>query len=142
LDWNDVMGVTLKIVQVSIRCKNLEKSLNFYKELLGLEEVTRVDYRSMRIVTLKAGSVELELIQGKPTDEPLQLAGRSGLNHFALYVDDVDEMVKKLKEKGVMFIVEPKQITKDIRVAFFEGPDLERVELVAFGPGYPGLQQS
>lgn len=139
---SDTREITmLEVGQVSIRCRDLEKSLKFYRGILGLKEVNRVEYRGIRIVALKAGSVEVELTQGKSADEPAQLAGRSGLNHFAFYVENVDEMVKQLKQRGVKFTVEPKQITEDIRAAFFEGPDGERLELCALGPGYPGLRK-
>ncbi|MBM2824878.1 MAG: glyoxalase/bleomycin resistance protein/dioxygenase [Dehalococcoidales bacterium] len=122
-----------RIGQIGIRCRDLEKSVRFYRDILGLEEYARLESADHhRIVALRGGPVELELIATDPKEKPLEVEGRAGLNHFAFYVRNLDEMLNELRKKGVKILGEPRDFSKDIRTAFFEDPDGVRVELVQF----------
>lgn len=122
----------LRIGQIGIRCRDLQRSLSFYRDILGLEEFMRLEIDGAQVIILRAGSVDVELIQASPTEEPLQAEGHCGLNHFALFVRNIDEMVRGLKEKGVKILSEPREAPKDIWGAFVEGPDGVRIELIQF----------
>ena len=121
-----------RIGQVGIMCGDLEQSLGFYRDMLGLEEFLRLEMGGRRVIILRAGNVDLELIEAGHADKPLQVEGRSGLNHFAFFVRNLEEVVADLRKKGIKVISEPKEAPKDIWGAFVEGPDGVRVELVEF----------
>ncbi len=121
-----------RIGQIGIRCRDLEKSVRFYRDILGLEEYARLESGGTRIAALRGGPVELELIATDPKEKPLEVEGRAGLNHFAFYVRNLDQMLDDLRKKGVKIVGEPRDFSKDIRTAFFEDPDGVRVELVQF----------
>ena len=92
-------------------------------------------------MALRGGLMEIELTQGKNTDELVELAGQSGLNHF-FHINNIDKVVNLFKDKGVYLIVESKQITDDIRAVFFEESIGERAELCALSLTYPSLRKS
>ena len=119
-----------RIGQICIRCTNMEKSVNFYRDILGLEEFTQG--RPGDPTILKGGPVDLELVQARPEDKPPEVEGHAGLNHFAFFVRNMDEMVSDLKKKGVKILSEPRESFEGIRAAFFEDPDGVRVELLQF----------
>ncbi len=121
-----------RIGQICVRCRNLEKSVGFYKDVLGLEEFMRLGTADRPIAILKGGPVDLELVQTSPADKPLEVEGRSGFNHFAFFVRNMDEIVSDLKKKGVKFVSEPRESITNIKAAFFEDPDGVRIELLQF----------
>ncbi len=63
-------------------------------------------------------------IQASPTDPHL------GLDHFGFRVDNVDETVAELKNRGADIAVEPRTIRPGVRIAFVRAPDDVRIELL------------
>lgn len=118
--------------QIGIRCTDLQESLRFYRDVLGLQEFTRLQIDGGQVIILRAGPVDVELIEASPTEEPLQVEGHCGLHHFAFFVRNINDMVMNLKEKGVKILSEPREAPKDIWGAFVEGPDGARIELIQF----------
>ena len=53
-----------------------------------------------------------------------------GLDHFGFRVDNLDEAVKELKERGAEFAVEPYQLRPDLKIAFVRAPGDVRIELL------------
>jgi catechol 2,3-dioxygenase-like lactoylglutathione lyase family enzyme len=53
-----------------------------------------------------------------------------GLDHLGLRVDDVDAATAELKRRGAKVLVEPKTIRPGVRIAFIQGPDDVRIELL------------
>jgi lactoylglutathione lyase len=91
---------------VGIRVTNLERSLKFYTELLGLKEVGKGDFTKyeagiwVKLKDEKSGQ-HLELNwypKGSHFDVP-HVAGK-GLDHIRFAVDNIEETYKKLLEKG------------------------------------------
>jgi catechol 2,3-dioxygenase-like lactoylglutathione lyase family enzyme len=120
--------VVKKMYHTSFTVGNLERSLTFYRNLLGLEVVTQQEgtapYLStmtgfpachLKVAFLRApGSDHLfELIeyvnpQGTPAVTPTCNPGSA---HIAFLVDDLQACYKRLKEQGVRFRSEPVSIT-------------------------------
>ncbi|MBM3225982.1 MAG: VOC family protein [Candidatus Tectomicrobia bacterium] len=53
-----------------------------------------------------------------------------GLDHFGLRVDNMNEAYVELKHRGAVFTVEPRTIRPGVRIAFVQGPDNVRIELL------------
>jgi methylmalonyl-CoA/ethylmalonyl-CoA epimerase len=100
-----------KINHIAIIVPDLDASLAFWRDTLGLTltHVEDVQSQEARVAFMPAGDSEVELV--KPTTETSGaakfLARRGpGLHHVALEVDDLDAMLARLKEKGVRLINE------------------------------------
>ena len=73
-------------------------------------------------------------IAAVPADASLPTAPAEpyiGLDHLGLRVDDVDAATAELKRRGAQVLVEPKTIRPGVRIAFIQGPDNVRIELLA-----------
>ncbi len=100
-----------KINHVAIIVPDLDSSLTFWRDALGLkvEHVEEVKSQESIVAFLPMGESEIELV--KPTTETSGaakfLAKRgAGMHHIALEVDNLDEMLVDLKAKGIRLINE------------------------------------
>lgn len=68
-----------------------------------------------------------------PADANMPVSPRDphlGLDHFGFRVDNVDEAVADLKQRGADIAVEPRTIRPGVRIAFVRAPDDVRIELL------------
>jgi len=107
---------------VGIYVEDLERSLNFYSELFGFPEHSKVDLGTTKIAFLDMGGSLLEIIQRA---EPLE-APSGSWSHVAYTTDDFG-MVGRLRAKGL----ELREMTLDegSRIVFFKDPDGHDVEI-------------
>lgn len=132
-----------KINHIAIIVPDLEASLAFWRDTLGLRlaQVEEVESQQAVVAFMPAGDSEVELV--RPTTETSGaarfLARRGpGLHHVALEVDDLDAMLVRLKEKGVRLINEsPITAAGGNRAAFIhpESASGVLVELYETKPG-------
>lgn len=97
------------IGHVGIVVKNLEEAVNLYCRLLCLDapvEVKEWPNEGMKHVMLKIGNQTLELMEPYPETALAKFIEKhgEGLHHINLIVDDMDFMVRSLKEMGVTLI--------------------------------------
>jgi catechol 2,3-dioxygenase-like lactoylglutathione lyase family enzyme len=134
---------------IGIVVRDAERSLSFYRDLLGLqveadqsehgdfiETILAVPGVRVRTVKLSAreGPTLLELLEFEdpegPDDGPPSLK-RIGPTHAALTVDDLDRLHARLTEHGVRFLSPPQRsVDGRARVAFCADPDGTLLELV------------
>jgi methylmalonyl-CoA/ethylmalonyl-CoA epimerase len=111
-------GFELSFHHIAISVANLDESIAWYKEMLGFEEVTRMNQgatiKEMKIGHIRRGNCYIELFEvpgAKPLPEyrrdPNADLAVHGLKHFGLQVDSVQEALKELKAKGVEVAMEP-----------------------------------
>ncbi len=82
---------------VGIYVKDLERSLNFYSELFGFPEHSKVNLGTTKIAFLDMGGSLLEIVQrAEPPEAP-----SGSWSHLAYTTDDFDGMVSRLREKGL-----------------------------------------
>jgi len=105
------MAKVIKIDHIAVLSDDLEKSLAFWRDGLGLEmtHVEDVPAEKSMVAFIPVGASEIELV--KPTTDDSGLARYlekrgPGMHHVCLEVDDIDEMLAQLKEKGVQLINE------------------------------------
>jgi catechol 2,3-dioxygenase-like lactoylglutathione lyase family enzyme len=135
-------------LHVGISVRNLDESVKFYTEVLGMKEGIRVSHKGetiSRVVAVEDAEVDvcyvtsgihrLELIEYKNKDQAkLNTAYQSqdvpGLVHIAFIVDDVDETYRQIKDLGYEFN-SPPMVTRENgpKIAFFKGPDNVIIEL-------------
>lgn len=119
-----------KIEHIGIMTGEMDKSIQFYTDVLGMNLVERVNLNeSLELAFLSFPGQEdaqIELIGRDPKD----LAKEGIVNHLAFTVSDLDAVMVKLKLHGISFSEEwPKTILDGRRIAFFDGPSGEKLEL-------------
>lgn len=119
----------------SLEVSDLDTSLGFYRDLLGMREVARADRADRTIVLLDIGDgSHLELTH---LATPSRHKAEAPWRHLALGVDDARGAVEILRASGASVTVEPRDIELGglaATIAFFEGPDGESVELFQVHP--------
>jgi lactoylglutathione lyase len=127
-------GAVVGLAHVGIIVGDMERSLEFYTDTLGFEcyhkaEIGGAD-GATKLSFLRCGTCEIELVM-----PPRSGARKDGtVDHIALRVNDIDEMMRNLLERGVKFETEkpadlPMLFDNGVKCAFFRGPDGERIEL-------------
>ncbi|MEW9669649.1 methylmalonyl-CoA epimerase [Ammoniphilus sp. 3BR4] len=113
-----------QIEHIGIAVRNLEESVKFYTELLGLKLLgyETVESEMVRVAFLEIGETHLELLEATSPESPIaQFIEKKGegIHHIALQVDDSVDRLGYLKEKGIKLIHEvPKQGAHGNLVAF------------------------
>ena len=98
-----------KINHIAVVVDDMQKSLSFWRDALGLEmtELREAPAESARIAFLPVSGSEVELVQPTTDDSGLAkyLARKgAGMHHICLEVDDIEGMMTQLKEKGIRLI--------------------------------------
>lgn len=127
----------MKVGHIAVSTPDLKKSVEFYKLLGGepvMEDVFHIDdSRFEHIIHMKFdGETTVELIQ--PSHDDMIAYGKGIIQHLCFEVENVDETVAMLREKGVNTFEEEEPhiepIFGGIRVMFLEGPSGESIELL------------
>jgi lactoylglutathione lyase len=127
----------MRFLHSMVRVYDLDASLNFYCELLGLREVRRQDHEGGRftLVFLETGTTgdtaQIELTHN--WDEPQGYDGGRNFGHLAFAVDDIYATCERLARGGVVIARPP----RDGRMAFVRSPDGISVELLQAGSALP-----
>jgi methylmalonyl-CoA/ethylmalonyl-CoA epimerase len=105
------MPKVLRIDHVAVLVDDLEKTLSFWRDALGMElsHVEEVPAEKSVVAFLPVGSSEVELVKPTTTDSGLAryLEKRGpGMHHICLQVDDIQGMLEQLKQAGVQLINE------------------------------------
>jgi catechol 2,3-dioxygenase-like lactoylglutathione lyase family enzyme len=118
-----------RIVSVMLGVRDLEASTRFYTGILGL----KATLQSKQIVLLEAGSISLGLSPGHARLAPQNLAQQiNGATEVAFAVEDIHASYAALKERGVIFMNAPQQVTEKEFAAHFRDPDGHMLSI--FGP--------
>jgi len=114
----------LKIDHIGIAVKNLEETLRFYTEALGLElqGTEIVEEQKVKVAFLPIGDTEVELLESTTEDGPIakfiEKKGE-GIQHIAFRVDNIEEAIEYMKEKGFKMIDEkPRYGAGGAKIAF------------------------
>jgi len=111
------------------RVKDLEKTVSFYKHVLGLEEVRRhTSGRGSQLVFLKAPHSDAEIEICKFDDSGPIVVGPD-LTHLAFEVEDLEKFAKEAEAKGYPLSDGP-HTTGSGKIAFIDAPEGYEVELI------------
>jgi lactoylglutathione lyase len=125
----------MKYLHTMVRVTDLDTSLAFYCDKLGLEEVNRVDVEAGRftLVFLAAPGdpdAQVELTHNWDAEE---YDGGRNFGHLAYRVDDIYALCQRLQDGGVTINRPP----RDGHMAFVRSPDGISVELLQAGAPLP-----
>ena len=119
-----------KLLHTRYRLNDLEKSVNFYKQVLGLEEIRRnKSPRGSELVFLKApGSDEQIELCHFPNSGAVQV--QPDLTHLAFEVDSLEAFGKHLDSLGYHYSDGPHYKPNGAGFAFIDAPEGYEVELI------------
>ncbi|MFQ5553204.1 MAG: VOC family protein [Thermoplasmata archaeon] len=122
-------------VYTGIRVRDLDRSLAFYRDVLGLKDLGRLEIEKTGGVVASVANDEeghpLEL-NWYPEDSSMADPYKTGeeLDHLAFYVEDLDAAMRYLEERGHPMVLGPIE-SKNSTWAYVQDPDGIYVEIVA-----------
>jgi lactoylglutathione lyase len=125
----------VRYLHTMVRVSNLEQSLDFYCNKLGLKEVRRIDNDKGRftLVFVAPKGQEDCAIELTFNWDPEEYTGGRNFGHVAYEVDDIYAFCQRLKDSGVTINRPP----RDGKMAFIRSPDNISVELLQKGDALP-----
>ncbi len=121
----------MRYLHTMVRVSNLEESVDFYTNKLGLEELHRYDVPAGRftLVFLAAPGNEVAQVELTYNWDPESYGGGRNFGHLAYEVEDIYATCQGLLDKGVTLNRPP----RDGRMAFVRSPDKVSIELLQKG---------
>jgi catechol 2,3-dioxygenase-like lactoylglutathione lyase family enzyme len=132
------MAVSYGFDHVHLNAVDVEAAAAFYERVFGMRRIRTFEANGVTFAQLDAGGVRITI-----TSRPYQHSGRgNAVDHFALYVPDLDEALADLRAKGVEFRTnETGAVAHDdpadrarslhLRYAFVRAPDDVAIEILS-----------
>ena len=134
--YGERLSKVKKLLHTRYRVDDLERTVKFYREVLGLEEVRRhKSPRGSELVFLKTpGSEELIELCCYPASGPVHV--QPDLTHLAFEVDSLEEFGRHLGRLDLKYSDGPHLDGKGGGIAFIDAPEGYEIELIQMGrPG-------
>ncbi len=124
-----------KLLHTRMRVSDMEQTINFYTNVLGLEVLERkVSPRGSQLAFLRVpNSEELIELTSFPPSGPVKV--QEDLVHLAFQVENLDDTIASLNAQGVKITDGPTQTSSGSRFIFIDAPDGYEVELIERPPG-------
>ena len=132
----------MRYLHTMVRVRDVDQSLDFYCNKLGLEEVRRIDNEAGRYTLIflaapadmeRAAQKKAPLVELTYNWDPEDYKGGRNFGHLAYEVDDIYETCQRLMEGGITINRPP----RDGRMAFVRSPDGISIELLQKGDAKP-----
>jgi lactoylglutathione lyase len=111
---------------------DLDASEQFYRDMFGAETIARRDANGAVNLMMRLDGINLFIRSPRPAE---QVNGdgkelRYTYDHFGVVVQDLRAAIDELRGKGVKILQEPSTVRPGTHVAFVEGPDRTRIEVL------------
>ncbi len=112
------------IEHIGIAVVNLEESIKYYEDVLGLEcyAIEEVPDQKVRTAFFKVGETKIELLESTDPSGPIGIFIEKkgpGIHHLAFAMPDVDAALREAGEKGINLInATPKSGAEGMRIGF------------------------
>jgi lactoylglutathione lyase len=125
----------MKYLHTMVRISDVDRSLRFYRDLLGLREIRRREDDKGRytLIFLAAPGQDETPIELTFNWDPEEYTGGRNFGHLAYEVDDIYALCQKLMDAGVTINRPP----RDGRMAFVRSPDNISIEILQKGTALP-----
>lgn len=113
-----------KIEHIGIAVKNLEESIAYYENVLGLKcyAIEEVKEQKVKTAFLKVGEVKIELLESTDPEGPIAKfidKKGEGIHHLAFAVDQLESRLEEVENKGVRLIDKaPRNGAEGLQIAF------------------------
>jgi lactoylglutathione lyase len=121
----------MKYLHTMVRVTDIDASLRFYRDALGLTELSRKDYPQGRytLVFLAAPGDEAAQVELTYNWDPESYTGGRNFGHLAYAVENIYATCQRLRDHGVTILRPP----RDGHMAFVRSPDNISIELLQRG---------
>ena len=121
----------MKYLHTMVRVADIDASLRFYRDALGLRELARKENQQGRftLVFLAAPGDEAAQVELTYNWDPESYTGGRNFGHLAYEVDDIYATCQHLVDRGVVISRPP----RDGKMAFVRSPDNISIELLQKG---------
>jgi lactoylglutathione lyase len=125
----------VRYLHTMVRISDVDQSLRFYRDLLGLKEIRRREDEKGRytLIFLAPPGQEETPVELTYNWDPEEYTGGRNFGHLAYEVDDIYAFCKKLMDAGVTINRPP----RDGRMAFVRSPDNISIEILQKGGALP-----
>lgn len=132
----------MRYLHTMVRVSDLDKSLDFYCNKLGLQEVRRMDNPAGRFTLVflaapadktRADAERAPLPELTHNWDPENYGSGRNFGHLAFEVDDIYALCQRLQDQGVTINRPP----RDGRMAFVRSPDAISIEILQKGAALP-----
>jgi len=112
------------IEHIGIAVNNLEESIKYYEEILGLKcyAVEEVTDQKVKTAFFMVGQTKIELLEGTSEESPVSkfISKKGpGVHHLAFAMDDVAEALNEAEQKGIKLIDKaPRGGAEGLRIGF------------------------
>ena len=129
------MSKATRLLHTRYRVNDLERTVRFYKEVLGLEELHRhKSPRGSELVFLKAPQSEEQIeLCSFPASGPVQV--QPDLTHLAFEVESLEAFGRHLAGLGLRFSDGPTTTSSGTAFAFIDAPEGYEIELIERAKG-------
>lgn len=117
------------IDHIHLRSRDAIAAARFYVDVLGASEIRRIGEPVTRMV-LDLGGLNVFIEQAPDGLPPGAAPQHLGLEHIGLRVDDIEAAVANLASHGISLVSGITVLGPELRIAFFNGPDAVRIELL------------
>ncbi len=110
---------------------NVEEMIKYFENVFEGRVISRGESRGFPLVRMDVYGAPISILGTNPGPGQLEPGkGLRGLDHFGFKVKNLEETVASLKNKGAKLVIEPTTTPSGIKIAFIEGPEGIRIELV------------
>ncbi|MEH3148295.1 MAG: VOC family protein [Methylobacterium frigidaeris] len=116
-----------------LRSRDAVAAARFYTEVLGARETGRDGTPVVTRIMLELGGLALFIEQAPETIGPAATPPNLGIEHIGFRVDDIEAAVSDLNARGIRLVSGITDVRPGLRIAFFDGPDGVRIEVLQRG---------
>ncbi|NME72710.1 MULTISPECIES: methylmalonyl-CoA epimerase [Flammeovirga] len=112
------------IEHIGVAVENLEESIKYYEEVLGLKcyAIEEVEEQKVKTAFFKVGDTKIELLESTSEDGPIgKFVAKKGpgMHHLAFAVKDIEKNLEDAEEKGVRLLDKtPRKGAEGLDIAF------------------------
>lgn len=122
--------ITYSYDHIHIRSRVPMETAKYFNKMFDAEIKESIQSDGRQRVDVNLGGLAIFIAAAEDATPEALKNPHLGLDHFGLRVDNLEEAVAQLKERGAEFFVEPHSIRPGVSIAFVRTPDDVRIELL------------
>ena len=118
------------IEHVHIHASNPRKTIDFFKTFFGAQVIKEFENLGRKITILSIGDKSNLSILHIPPEMGTPKPENASIDHIGMAVENIEDLVRRLKEEGYRFPVDLTRSSSGAKIAFCLGPDNVYLELI------------